>query len=71
MDGLPSGRDVLKGVRVCWQRHDAKTASEHLAPFTMGNQKFSRIRASLKSNGAGRPRHPSPAFSVKPMHYRV
>jgi len=43
MDDLPSGRYVLKGVRVCWQQHDAKTASEHLAPFTMENQKVMRF----------------------------
>ena len=29
----PLGGKVQEGVRVCWQRHDAKTASEHLAPF--------------------------------------
>lgn len=34
----PLGGKVQEGVRVCWQQHDVRTASEHLAPFRMENQ---------------------------------
>ena len=30
--GSSSERMVQEGVRVCWQQHDARTASEHLTP---------------------------------------
>ncbi len=33
----PWGERFIEGVRVCWQQHDAKTASEHLAPSSIKN----------------------------------
>lgn len=49
----PLGGKVQEGVRVCWQRHDARTASEHLAPFPIrtyekgSNRKFEPFQRQL------------------------
>ena len=65
-DAFRGGR-FQEGVRVCRQRHDARTASEHLAPFPVLKQDlapldtdiFEKTKAGLVCR-----KHPSPALNV-------
>ena len=64
------GGKVQEGVRVCLQGHDARTASEHLAPFPVPQSPQPRHRLQIRS-GARLPLATKPHCQRQLMQYRV